>query len=77
MNKKNLKVEQLGDGFSRVSGRCVFTGESYECTVPTVGLQAWQSGAPIQWALPDVPAEEREFLISGISPSGWQKTFGD
>lgn len=77
MWKKNLQIEQLSDGTSRVSGNCVFTGESYECRIPTAGLQAWQSGTPIQRALPEVPAEEREFLISGISPLGWRKTFGD
>ena len=77
MIQKNLTIVQLTDGTSQVSGNCVFTGESYLCQVPTAGLKLWQSGAPIQAAMPTVPAEEREFLISGISPNGWKKTFGD
>ena len=77
MIQKNLTVKQLSDGFSQVSGNCAFTGENYSCKVPTTGLEIWQSGAPIQGAMPNVPAEEREFLISGISPNGWRKTFGD
>lgn len=44
--------------------------------VPSEGFARWQAGEPIQRAMPEVPAEEREFLISGISPNGWHKAFG-
>ena len=65
-----------GDGTSRVGGKCVFNGEFYECTVPTEGLLRFLAGEHAQTALPSVPAEDREFLISGISPKGWTDTFG-
>jgi hypothetical protein len=42
--------------------------------VPTAGLFAWQSKR-IQDALPDTSLEDREFLLSGISPAGWDKMF--
>ena len=37
----------------------------------------WQNGAYIQDAMPNVSAEDREFLISGITPEEWQATFGN
>lgn len=37
----------------------------------------WVSGMHIQDAMPNVPAEEREFLISGITPEEWKATFGN
>lgn len=36
----------------------------------------WEAGMHIQDAMPNVPAEEREFLISGITPEEWVATFG-
>jgi hypothetical protein len=73
---KALTYENLPDGKSRVSGNCVFTREPYACLVPTAGLQRWLAGERIQSAMPEVPAEDREFLISGISPTGWDRQFG-
>lgn len=65
-----------GDGTTRVSGKCAFTGEFYECTVPTEGLARFLAGEHAQVVMPTVSADDREFLISGISPDGWKKTFG-
>lgn len=76
MKNKELYAEDLGDGTTRVFGPCVFTGEEYQCVVPTVGLQRFLEGVPAQTALPSVSADDREFLISGISPKGWKATFG-
>lgn len=36
---------------------------------------AWQQGMLIQNAMPDVPAELREFMMSGITPEEWDKMF--
>lgn len=38
-------------------------------------LAAWKSGVLIQHAMPDVSAEDREFLISGCTPEDWAKLF--
>ena len=64
------------DGTTTVSGKCVFTGEEYSCTVPTEGLRRFLDGEHAQTALSTVPADDREFLISGISPKGWSNSFG-
>lgn len=39
-------------------------------------FREWQSGALIQNAFPNLNAEERETLITGICPSCWDQVFG-
>lgn len=58
------------------TGPCVGTGKPYSVTVPAEGLYAYNQGAYIQEAFPDMSSGDREFLISGFSPEGWKLTFG-
>ena len=74
--KHNQSVQELENGIVRVKGKCVFTREEYQCEVPAAGLQRWLAGEPIQTALSGVSLDIREFLISGILPNGWSKSFG-
>lgn len=69
----NQKLTTLPGGKSLIEGNCVITGNPYGVTVPTEGLHQWLSGLSIQRALPDTSADDREFLISGISPEGWDQ----
>ena len=39
-------------------------------------LSAWESGTLIQNAMPHLSADEREFIISGITPQEWEDAFG-
>ena len=39
-------------------------------------LAAWVDGELIQNAMPHLTADQREFLITGITPSEWQAAFG-
>ena len=41
------------------------------------GLAAWKNGALIQDALPEVSPENREFIMTGITPSMWNHIFGE
>jgi hypothetical protein len=41
------------------------------------GIKAYRAGEHIQDAFPFLKAEEREFLISGITPAEWKATFGE
>lgn len=74
--KQLIVTESETPGIVNVKGNCVFTGEEYQCSVPLDGLKKWQDGTAIQQAMPNVSADDREFLISGISPAGWKSTFG-
>jgi hypothetical protein len=38
---------------------------------------SWQQGTLIQNAMPYLTADERKFLITGITPTEWDETFGE
>ena len=40
-------------------------------------IDAWQGGELIQNAMPNVSADEREFIKTGITPEEWEETFGE
>lgn len=39
-------------------------------------LESWQNGELIQVVMPNLTPDEREFLITGITPDEWKKIFG-
>jgi len=59
------------------TGPCAVTGKSISVTVPAAGLFRYRQGARIQDAFPDLTRDQREFLITGLSPEGWKLIFGD
>jgi Fe2+ or Zn2+ uptake regulation protein len=56
---------------------CLFCGQVHTVTCSAAGFSAWQNGALIQNALPELSAEEREALISGICPDCQSDIFGE
>ena len=76
MNKPPQIGLDNGDGTMTVMGNCAITGERYQCIVPKQGLERYLNGEHAQTAMPSVSPDDREFLISGISPAGWKETFG-
>lgn len=48
-----------------------------EVNVQPEQIYAWQNGKKIQDAMPDVPPEEREFIMTGITPEEWDAAFKD
>lgn len=57
------------------TGPCMKTGKPYSVTVPAAGLYRYHQGVNIQDAFPDLSSEDREFLMSGYSPEGWNQIF--
>ena len=55
--------------------KCPWCGEEHEVEVPFEDYLAWQSGESIQVAMPQLSADEREMLISGVCPKCWEKAF--
>lgn len=55
------------------------TGREHTLEVPVTEdqLTAWQNGELIQNAMPNVPAELREFIKTGITPHEWDAMFSD
>lgn len=56
---------------------CPFCGEKMGLWVDREQLTTWAGGVPVQKAFPDLSAEEREFIISGICENCWEKMFGN
>ena len=48
-----------------------------EYTEFVLGLQQWFRGALIQDVFPKATPEEREFIVSGLTPEVWDKIFGE
>jgi len=40
-------------------------------------LDAWQGGELIQNAMPNISPDDREFLMTGLTPDDWNEMFPD
>ncbi len=56
-----------------------FTGQlhSMELNVTENQLADWNSGTLAQTAFPQLSAAHREFIMTGITPSEWNRLFGE
>lgn len=56
-----------------------FTGKLLirEIDVTEAQLEAWQGGQLIQEAMPHLSVDDREFLMTGITPEEWDKMFDE
>jgi hypothetical protein len=54
-----------------------FTGEenSMDLDVTWAQLYAWKAGGLIQDVFPNLTADEREFIMTGITPADWARAF--
>lgn len=59
------------------TGHCVITGLPVTVFVKSEELFAYRRGKYIQDALISNTADEREFLMTGISAEGWMLSMGD
>lgn len=74
-----VTVTDVVDGRISLTGRSVM-GLAEEVTVRGIlplDLVKWLHGTYIQDAMPYLSADDREFLVSGISPVEWERMFGD
>ena len=55
------------------------SGEKNALWIPVTDdqINQWQEGELIQDAMPELNDEQREFLMTGITPREWQEQFGD
>lgn len=56
-----------------------FSGKvnSMEIDVTEDQLAAWKSGQLIQAVMPNLTPDEREFIMTGITPNEWDSMFGE
>lgn len=62
----------------RIKRTSTLTGLEHELdiAVTQAQLDSWIAGTLIQKAMPNIPKELREFIISGITPQEWEAHFG-
>ena len=63
----------------KVTRTSAFTGIVHTLDLPITDsdLRAWHEGMLIQDACPDLTAEEREFIMTGVTPEEWTAEFGE
>lgn len=61
-----------------ITRKSMFTGKvrTLDVSCTEEQLEAWRNGQLIQVAMPNVPADLREFLITGTTPEEWNEIFG-
>jgi hypothetical protein len=62
-----------------ITRKCPFTGKINEMDIPVTQKQLddWHNGMMAQHAMPNLSADEREFIMTGITAEEWAKTFGE
>lgn len=60
-----------------ITRKSPFSGKinKMEINVTAKQIARWQSGELIQDAMPNLTADEREFIKTGITPEEWEDTF--
>jgi hypothetical protein len=48
-----------------------------EIDVTDAQLEEWANGGLIQNVMPHLSPDEREFIMTGITPEQWKKIFGE
>lgn len=63
----------------KITKKSMFTGKvsTRDIDVTDEQLASWQAGTLIQNAMPDLSADDREFLMTGVTPEEWNAQFGD
>ena len=65
------------DTMTAVTKPCLHCNGTSALSVDAGAYRRWKSGVLIQEAFPDMTADDRELLISGIHPACWHLLFGD
>lgn len=63
------------DTNATITGPCYSCGQPQTVTVPIESLARFRRGEFAQDVFPTLPAEQREFLISGICGTCWDEMF--
>jgi len=61
----------------QITRRSPLTGEKNTREIPVTfqNIKEWQNGKSIQDAMPNLSAEDREFIMTGYTPEDWAKMF--
>ena len=62
-----------------ITRKSLISGNINSMSLPITEEQytAWEQGTLVQDAMPHLTPDEREFVMSGITPTEWAETFGE
>lgn len=62
-----------------ITRKSTLTGNvrTLEMPVTEAQLEAWKAGELIQKAMPNLTADDREFILTGVTPEEWDATFSE
>ena len=62
-----------------ITRKSLISGNINSMSLPITEEQytAWEQGTLVQVAMPNLTPDEREFVMSGITPEEWAETFGE
>ena len=62
-----------------ITRKSLISGNINSMSLPITEEQynAWEQGTLVQVAMPHLSPDEREFVMSGITPEEWAETFGE
>jgi hypothetical protein len=75
-----MYIEHIGENKVFVHKKSMLSGKGNSMVLPTTKgkIEYWlQSGKLIQDVMPDLNDNQREFLMSGITPEEWDDMFGE
>ena len=63
----------------KITRTSLLSGKKYtmDIDIDMYQLNKWQNGGLIQDVMPHLTADEREFIMTGITPAEWDATFND
>ena len=62
-----------------ITRKSLISGNINSMALPITEEQynAWEQGTLVQVAMPHLSPDEREFVMTGITPEEWTETFGE
>ena len=62
-----------------ITKRSGFTGKIHTRNIPVTQeqLDDWANGQVIQQVMPNLSVDDREFLMTGVTPEEWAEVFGE
>jgi hypothetical protein len=63
----------------KITRKSLISGVERTVDLPVTPEQmaAWEGGAHIQHAMPNLSADQREFILTGITAEEWDATFAE
>lgn len=77
--RKYLRITVVDPEHVDVTNTSNYSGREHTIRMKARPCQftLWNSGTPIQVAFPHLTADEREFILSGITKEEWKELFGE